>query len=514
MTTPSIEVTLSCPGSTPQVTGAMPVIDQDAGQVRLQQVMARARRGENIVIAGLGGSITNGDRARGEKRYISQVYEWWNEKFPGQVRLINAGLGATGSGMGVHRIEKDLLDENPDFIMVDFAVNDLGIASHQATLEGVVRKILSQPNQPAVMLVYFAVKSGATTQADFEPIAEHYQLAQVSYGDRIRQLVDAGEITLDDVFADDVHPNTLGHTYAADFIKEYLDSVYNSLPADIPMVVAIPDPLVTDTFQYTQVLNQRTFEPVITGDWTEGHFNRHTGAGWIGGQVGDELIFEGLLGTTFGIMFKQDGNVDNGMVEVWVDDESPMKVDGYLPSSAGWYGPAPQFYLVVQGLPMTTHTLHVRIIDEKHPETGDNTNHVFELANVFVDGALVDHLDDWHYIYTRSGDFDFHPVNTGEGDRATVSPAGDDPAEIVWHYRNFTDFEAVFHEVPEDEAQRPAVCVSADGLIWTVAEPEVESDATMTVYRLGGVTEANYVKIVWGNPQGALGQVTIMRAEE
>lgn len=318
MPTTTPEGPLPCPGSTPQNAGPTPEIDQDAGLVRLQRVMARARRGEKVVVAGLGGSITQGDSARDEKRYIVQVYDWWDEKFPGQVTLINAGVGATGSGLGVHRIEKDLLDENPDFVMVDFAVNDLGAPGREETLEGVVRKILSRPNQPAVMLVYFAVKSGATTQTDFEPIAEHYRLAQVSYGDRIWQLVDAGEITLDDVFADDTHPNDLGHTYAADFIKGYLDSVYDNLPADdanIPAVAVVPVPLHTDTFQYTQIINRRTFEPIIGGSWTLGYFSRRTGEGWTGDQVGDELIFEDLLGTAFGIVVRKEGNVNFGMAE-------------------------------------------------------------------------------------------------------------------------------------------------------------------------------------------------------
>ncbi|MBN1429436.1 MAG: SGNH/GDSL hydrolase family protein [Anaerolineae bacterium] len=370
-----------------------PDSDQNAGLVRLQQAMAKARRGEKIVIAGLGGSITQGDSAHADKRYIAQVYEWWDEKYPGRVTLVNAGLGATGSGLGMLRIEKDLLKENPDLVMVDFSVNDLGMPGRQETLEGVVRKILSSPNQPAIILVHFAVKSGNTTQADFEPLAEHYRIAQVSYRDRIAQLIDTDQTTLDDVYADDTHPNDLGHTYAADFIKEYLDSVYESLPAndaDIPTVAGIPAPLYADTFQYTQVYNRRNFTPIIEGSWEIGYFNRRTGEGWVGEQVGDELIFEGLQGTAFGIILRKEGDVNFGMAEVWVDDGEPIKVDAFMPSSAGWYGPAAQFHLVAKDLPLAAHTLHIRIIDEKNPETGDNTNHIVEVANVFAAGVPLD----------------------------------------------------------------------------------------------------------------------------
>jgi hypothetical protein len=297
--TPTSALPQPCPGSSSAITQPTPDNNQDAGLVRLQHVMTKAQRGEKIVIAGLGGSITQGDKARDEKRYIAQVYDWWNNKYPGQITLINAGVGATGLGLGTLRIENDLLKENPDLVMVDFAVNDLGVPARQETLEGVVRKILNRPNNPAVILAYFVVKSGNTTQADFEPIAEHYHIAQVSYGDRLKQLVAAGAISLDDVFADDTHPNDLGHTYAAQFINEYLDSVYEDLPADdadIPAVAGIPAPLYSDTFQYTQVYNRRNFTPAITGSWKNGYFVRRTGEGWVGDQVGDEMTFEELPG--------------------------------------------------------------------------------------------------------------------------------------------------------------------------------------------------------------------------
>ncbi|MBN1310376.1 MAG: hypothetical protein JXB30_03080 [Anaerolineae bacterium] len=208
---------------------------------------------------------------------------------------------------------------------------------------------------------------------------------------------------------------------------------------------------------------------------------------------------------------------------VWVDDDPPMKVDAFMPSSAGWYGPAAQYYLVAQGLPMTTHTLHVKIIEEKHPETGDNTNHLFELANVFADGALVDNLDDWSYVYSHAGDFefDFQHVDKVEGDRSRVSSTGESPGEIVWHYRDFTDFEATLYYPPGDEVEHNVFCISADGLNWTLASPTVEGgegDWIKYVYSLSGLSGVSYIKTMWMNteasPAPQLSRVTITRADK
>ncbi len=375
-------------------SGAPEDTQQDLGLVRLQQVMAKARRGDNIVIGGIGGSITEGYNATTvSKRYLTQVYAWWDAHFPGQVTLINAGIGATGSGLGVHRVEDDLLNRNPDFGIIEYAVNDLSAPQHQQTLEGMIRKTLSQPNQPAVLLLYFMVKNGASAQADFVPLAEHYRLPQVSYADRVQQLASEGKITLDDVFADDVHPNNQGHAYAASFIIEYLDTVYNNLPAkdaDIPAPAALPSPLYSDVFEHTRCLSYDNFQPTVQGSWEKGRFDKVCGGGWVGNGAGAELTFPDLVGTTFGVAVRVQRDRDYGIAALWVDDGPHVKIDGYMPSSAGsWGGPAPSFYLVAENLPAGSHTLHVRVLDEKNPEVSSTEKHTFELMNVFVDGVSV-----------------------------------------------------------------------------------------------------------------------------
>src|SRR4051812_19063936 len=72
----------------------------------LQQQLAKARRGENIVVGVIGGSITQGAAASTpEKRYGNLIASWWREKFPGTtVKFVNAGIGATGSDYGALRV--------------------------------------------------------------------------------------------------------------------------------------------------------------------------------------------------------------------------------------------------------------------------------------------------------------------------------------------------------------------------------------------------------------------------
>ncbi|MEX0670490.1 MAG: SGNH/GDSL hydrolase family protein [Pirellulales bacterium] len=50
---------------------------------------------------------------------------WFREQFSGgNVRVVNAGIGATNSHYGAARVQTDVLARDPDLVIVEFAVND------------------------------------------------------------------------------------------------------------------------------------------------------------------------------------------------------------------------------------------------------------------------------------------------------------------------------------------------------------------------------------------------------
>ena len=76
-----------------------------------------------------------------ETCYAYLVYKWWKEKFPqAQIEYINAGIGGTTSQFGVSRVEQHLLQKKPDFILIEFAVNDDNNEFFRETYEGLIRK--------------------------------------------------------------------------------------------------------------------------------------------------------------------------------------------------------------------------------------------------------------------------------------------------------------------------------------------------------------------------------------
>ena len=111
---------------------------------RLKNCMRRAEAGEELTLGFFGGSITQGSLAtKHEYCYAYRVFRWWEEAFPkAKFHYINGGIGRTTSHYGVSRVVNDLLMYQPDFVVVDFSVNDKPEDFFQETYEGLIRKLL------------------------------------------------------------------------------------------------------------------------------------------------------------------------------------------------------------------------------------------------------------------------------------------------------------------------------------------------------------------------------------
>ncbi|OGV68039.1 MAG: hypothetical protein A2283_10505 [Lentisphaerae bacterium RIFOXYA12_FULL_48_11] len=184
---------------------------------RVWQVMDRAQRGEKITIAVIGGSITAGAKAgKPELRYGNLVAGWWRTNYPkAEIVFVNAGIGATGSNFGALRARRDLLAHKPDFVVVEYGVNDGDTQAFAETLEGLVRQILKQLNQPAIVQLFMMHKGGGNAQEWHGKVGRHYGIPLVSYRDALWPEIKEGRLTWESVMADEVHPNDLGHACAA-----------------------------------------------------------------------------------------------------------------------------------------------------------------------------------------------------------------------------------------------------------------------------------------------------------
>ena len=122
---------------------------------RLDKVLKKLSNGEKVTIAAIGGSITEGAGAsKTEECYVSRFIAGLKERYPdADITFVNAGVGGTPSALGVIRYERDVtnvLGQNPDLVLVEFAVNDYGEPTGGRAYESMVRSVLEKDNEPAV----------------------------------------------------------------------------------------------------------------------------------------------------------------------------------------------------------------------------------------------------------------------------------------------------------------------------------------------------------------------------
>ena len=223
---------------------------------RMKEVMARAKRGGRLVIGFIGGSITQGSLSSTPQTcYAYRVYTWWKETFP-QAEFVycNAGIGGTTSEFGAARVGTDLLAERPDFVIVEFSVNDESTEHFKETYEGLVRKILGAAWNPAVLLVHNVFyHNGANAQVMHAAIGRHYDLPSVSMQNSIYPEVVAGRIENRAITPDDLHPNDEGHALVASVITYFLEQVRSGKltgsNASFALGAKLPVPLTKNAYE-------------------------------------------------------------------------------------------------------------------------------------------------------------------------------------------------------------------------------------------------------------------------
>lgn len=211
---------------------------QAGNPARLQKALAKARRGEDTTIAFIGGSITQGAGAIpiNTSCYAYKTFQKLcrlaGKGMEENIHYVKAGVGGTPSELGMLRYHRDVCRDGavePDIVVVEFAVNDLGDETQGECYDSLVRMILGAKNAPAVILLFAVFASDWNLQERLAPVGEAYDLPMVSVRDAVVEQFykkpGAGRLFgKSQFFYDCYHPTNLGHTVMADCIGYLLET--------------------------------------------------------------------------------------------------------------------------------------------------------------------------------------------------------------------------------------------------------------------------------------------------
>ncbi len=334
--------------------------------MRLKDCMRRAKAGEALKIGFVGGSITQGSLATAEdKCYAYHVYSWWKQTFPqAEFEYINAGIGGTTSQFGVARVQEDLLEKEPDFVIVEFSVNDKSTEHFLETYEGLVRKILKWKTNPAVLLVHSVYyDSGANAQLMHAKIGRYYDLPCVSMQSSVFAKVVDGSIPKDEITPDSLHPNDVGHHLEAEIITSFLELVLGDLQTKETTYVVKEAPLTENEYENSVRFRSENANPVLDGfcvDETpqEGITDRFKG-GWTADAAGAGITFT-VKGSCIGIQYRRTIDHPAQIAEVILDGKRAGLLDANFDET---WGDNLELDTIAEHIENTSHEVTIRLIE-------------------------------------------------------------------------------------------------------------------------------------------------------
>ncbi len=261
---------------------------------RIQAVLAKARRGEPICLAAIGGSITAGGKNTKDpqRRYVQQLGKWFETTFPGlKVRVVNAGIGGTNSTYGALRVQRDVIAQQPDLVVVEYAVNDsTGLGKLDESYEGVLRQLLAGSPNRALIQLFFMHKDNTNGQPEQEVLGRHYGLPMISFRDAVWPELQTGKLKWETIYDDVIHPNDAGHDIASELLRDFLNNSLAKLPktdAELAPVAAVPAPMISDTYERCTLFRPADLKPLSSEGWVFADSRV-----WECGSAGGRLEYE------------------------------------------------------------------------------------------------------------------------------------------------------------------------------------------------------------------------------
>lgn len=343
---------------------------------RLAKAMRKAQNGEEITVGVIGGSITEKYSASSyEKCYASHVQRWWEERFPDtKVNFINAGIGGTSSYLGVHRADEDLLYAKPDVVVVEFSVNDGNDMFFKKSYDNLVRKILFEEQEPAVMLLFTTQENGTNAQENDSLIGFKYHLPMLSYANAVLPSIEAGEFTWKDISPDNVHPNDRGHAIIGEIVYRYLNEVYARLDDISEEVTPFKEKAITkEVYLNATLLDSDDIEPTCWGSYEEKAVNWYLPNNWYT-ATGEEAITFEVEAANIGIAYQRTTDGTYGQYEVYIDGEYVRTLDGNFKD--GW-GSTLQPDEVYVSDEKAKHTIEIR-------KAADSTGDQFAIVALLI----------------------------------------------------------------------------------------------------------------------------------
>ena len=203
----------------------------------------RAEKGERLTVAFLGGSLSWGANATDPNKasWRALVGRRLEERYPdAHFKFIDAAIGGTDSGLGIFRLERDVMPCKPDIVFVEWLVNDgerKADDDSSCSYEGIIRHLMER--LPGCVPVQVMLPTRGTIEEpdasklvrwdEQKRIGSAYGLVRADVLGEMRRRHVAGAANLDRMWpawpaliGDTTHPHDYGYSVYADIIWDQI----------------------------------------------------------------------------------------------------------------------------------------------------------------------------------------------------------------------------------------------------------------------------------------------------
>lgn len=335
---------------------------QKGNNLRLKRVLEKARRGEDVTVAFIGGSITQGAWAIpiNAMCYAYRTFEGFcalaGRGTEENIHYVKAGVGGTSSELGMVRYKKEVCREGtvtPNLCVVEFAVNDEGDETEGESYDCLVRRMLLEENAPAVVLLFSVFTNDLNLQDRLKKVGEAYDLPMVSIKDCVveqfyKKPGQGRVISKAQFFYDIYHPNTNGHRVMADCLLHLFKTVDKDSPDGEELDIRRVKAPYGDEFTNLKFLDRCCAEEEIhidCGDFSESDADLQLverdrnsfrtpefTENWMHVKGSRPFVMD-IICSALLIVEKDSGSPSVGCAEVFVDGEKVRTID---PHEVGW----------------------------------------------------------------------------------------------------------------------------------------------------------------------------------
>lgn len=437
---------------------------------RIKTALQKARAGEDVSLAYIGGSITEGGGYNPNSACYAEVSatafaEKYGKNGGGNVHFINAGMSGTSSDIGIIRYRRDVVgrlpegSDHPDILFIEFAVNDSGCETRGGAYEGLIRQALKSGS--AVVLVFSVFNNlNRVEEMNYRKYGTNYDLPMISTADAIKDVYQSDGF-YDWFYNDTLHPNANGYKLMADCILELMDRVdKEEAEADNVTDVDSIKAVTSSSFEGIKIIDSATTadsDPAISTINAGGFsgndesvptyqylYNGKKGEKWFpnnwmyaGNGSKDPLTIE-LNCQTFMLVYKETSESAYGSADLYVDGVKKSTLSCH--NSSGWNNG--KVCIALQEEKSAKHKIELKMAEGDEAKKFTLYAIGYQTEDVTVDQAVENVVT----LINAIGEVSYDDTSKGKIDaaREAYDKLTEAQKALVNNYKVLTDAEAKY----------------------------------------------------------------------